>query len=361
MKNGTNRDLTILSIAYPFAPVREETAGGAEQVLSVLDSALVRSGTKSVVIACSGSRTAGNLIPVTRTSGLIDDKARCKVWQEVRKAINTIGKERKIDLFHMHGLDFPQYLPPSGIPVLVTLHLPLQWYAPDVFRIQRPQTYLQCVSENQRRTCPPGAVLHATIENGVPVDQMPFIVHKSDYVAALGRICPEKGYHHAISAAKKSGYPIIIAGEIYPYESHVRYFEQMIRPHIDGSDCRFIGRVGWKRKCRLIAHAHCILIPSRAPETSSLVAMEALACGTPVAAFRSGALAEIIENGKTGFIIDTEDEMADAISRARQINPMECRRAALERFSQEKMIQRYFELYQTAISETNTLRPNLWN
>ncbi len=337
--------LTILNIAYSLAPVRGDTAGGAEQVLAMLDRALVEAGATSLVVACAGSSCAGTLIRTPAAPGVLDERARRRAWENHGRAIHEAGKHGPIDLVHMHGLDFDRYLPPPGIPVLVTLHLPPPWYSPEAFRLERPRTYLHCVSESQRRACPPGAALLSTIENGVAVQRFPYRERKSGYVAALGRICPEKGFHIAIGAAERAGRPLFMAGEVYPYEDHELYFREAVLPRIDGLNCRFLGRLGLKAKCNLLAGARCVLIPSLAPETSSLVAMEALACGTPVVAFGSGALADIVEDGVSGFLVDSVEEMAEAIEKAEQIDPKRCRKAALERFSADRMIRQYFEVY----------------
>jgi glycosyltransferase involved in cell wall biosynthesis len=114
---------------------------------------------------------------------------------------------------------------------------------------------------------------------------------------------------------------------------------------MNGNGHRFIGHVGVARKRRLLAAARCLLVPSMVPETSSLVAMEALACGTPVIAFPAGALAEVVENGRTGFLVNDEKEMADAIAAVDSIDPEERRRAARERFSSARMVQDYFSFY----------------
>ncbi|MGH9351176.1 MAG: glycosyltransferase, partial [Terriglobia bacterium] len=136
----------------------------------------------------------------------------------------------------------------------------------------------------------------------------------------------------------------LLAGEVFPYAWHQKYFEREIVPRLD-SRRRFIGPVGFGGKSRLLAHAKCLLAPSTVAETSSLVAMEALASGTPVIAFPSGALAEIVEQGRTGYLVANTEEMARAIPMTGAIDPLACRRAAEVRFSAAAMFEGYIALY----------------
>jgi glycosyltransferase involved in cell wall biosynthesis len=242
----------------------------------------------------------------------------------------------------MHGQDFHHYLPPPGPPVLVTLHVPREWYAEGLETHGRPNTFFHCVSQAQRRQWPDTLSMLPVIDNGVSVDRFAARVGKRRFALCLGRICPEKGFHVALTSARRAGMPLLLGGEVYPYPAHERYFRQEILPHLNGSSCRFLGPLGSGRKRRLLAAARCLLAPSQVPETSSLVAMEALASGTPVIAFPAGALAEIVEHGRTGFLVRTEAEMADAIGASSGIDPEVCRRAARERFSADRMIARYF-------------------
>jgi len=186
------------------------------------------------------------------------------------------------------------------------------------------------------------------IENGVPVDQLHLRISKRHFALSLGRICPEKGYHLALEAAWKARTPLILAGEVFRYEAHERYFWEKIRPGL-GRGYRYIGPVGFKRKRRLLTSARCLLAPSLAPETSSLVTMEALACGTPVIAFPSGALADLVDHGETGYLVHDTSEMAEAIKAAACLNSNLCRQVARDRFSADRMVQRYFGLYQQLI------------
>lgn len=346
--------LTILSVAYPFAPVSRDTTGGAEQVLRLLDEAIVRAGHTSLVIACEGSKIRGKLIATPRVDGDFDDAARECAWQEHRRAIEHALQAWAIDLVHMHGIDFHSYLPPPPVPVLATLHLPPSWYPHEIFALSRPHTFLNAVSTSQAQDCPNSLPI---VENGVPVERLEIHPRKRAWAIALGRICPEKGFHLALDAARHAHTPMLLAGEIYPYKTHTRYFREEIVPRLDETR-RFIGPIGFMRKRRLLAAARCLLVPSLAPETSSLVAMEALACGTPIVAFASGALPEIVEHGRTGFIVRDEKEMADAIHAASTLDPEECRRAACERFSANRMSAQYLELYEQLTADHRPFTPS---
>jgi glycosyltransferase involved in cell wall biosynthesis len=338
-------NLSIVNVAFPFAPVRPDGVGGAEQVLRSIDDELVRAGHRSVVVASAGSCVRGQLLEVPVPSGPLDAHAQHEVFAAWRERIEFAIRRYEADAVHLHGIDFHEYLPaPCGVPILVTLHLPPSWYPPRAFDGLRGDVFLHCVSQSQHDACPPGARLLPPIGNGVAVRKSPPRVRRAGYVAALGRIAPEKNWHAALDAARIAGVPMVLAGQVFPYESHERYFDSEIRPRLDSMRC-LRGPLGTAAKHRLLARARCVLVPSLAPETSSLVAMEALACGTPVVAFPSGALPEIVEHGVTGFIVHSAEEMAAAIHRCSALDPARCHAAAAERFCVAASARRYIDVY----------------
>jgi len=340
--------LTVLSVAYPLTPVGPDAVGGSEQILTLLDSALVRAGHRSIVVACEGSAPQGELVPTPRWDGPLTDEIRCWAQGQHRIAIEEALRKYDVDIIHMHSLDFWCYIPSGTVPILVTLHLPPDWYPPEIFYdITRPNVYLNCVSAAQQAACPPNAhALLPHVDNGVDVDRLCVPLRKRDFALALGRICPEKGLHYALDAARVAGAPFLLAGEVYKYEAHQQYFDQEIVPRLDACR-RFVGPAGFRAKRRLLTQARCLMIPSVVAETSSLVAMEALSCGTPVIAFPNGALPEIVEHGRTGFIVEDEDQMANALHAVRFLDPEVCRATARKRFSASRMSRRYIEVYQT--------------
>lgn len=340
---------TILSVAYPLTEVGADAVGGSEQILTILDRAVTAAGHRSVVIAAEGSKIQGTLIPSPKATNHLDDSARTWGRRVHQQLIKEALAKYSVDLVHMHSLDFHCYVPPGDVPVLATLHLPPDWYPEAIFRLNRKHFQMNCVSWSQHRTCPSSPHLGKPILNGVAVDQLNGeLPAKGKFALALGRVCPEKGYHFALDAARSAAMSLLLAGQVFPYESHLKYFAAEISPRLDRHR-RFVGPVGFARKKRLLSRAKCLVIPSTVAETSSLVAMEALACGTPVIAFRSGALPEIVEHGRTGYIVDDVGGMAQALRQVEALNPEDCRQAARSRFCAQAMGTSYMALYEQLI------------
>ncbi len=342
------RPLTILSVAYPLAPVGPDAVGGSEQVLSALDHALVAAGHRSLVVASAGSVVAGELLPIPalptgRTLGHEDAELRLAA---IRTRMDEALATRDVDVVHMHGLDFYKYLPPPGPPVLATLHLPPDWYPPEALAPSRPDTWVNCVSASQAERMPPGAGrIVPPITNGVAVRQLGAVRPRVEpYALMLARVCPEKGLHLALEAAHAAQRSLVIAGAVFPYKDHLDYFEERVRPLLDRRR-RWVGPVGFTQKRRLLAAARCLVVPSLVPETSSLVAMEAASCGTPVVAFRIGALPEVVEHGRTGLIVDDLAGLVAALDAVGSIDRALCRAVAAQRFSHEQMAAAYIAQY----------------
>ncbi len=334
--------LTVLSIAYPFAPVGPRAVGGAEQVLTWLEQALVARGHHSLVVAREGSACTGRLFPTPVPGGSLTPEAQERTTAAHQRGIDRALGSARIDLVHMHGIDFHRYRLSPELPVLVTLHLPPSWYPESIWSLPANRR-LQCVSQSQRRACPASAQSRLeVVENGVPLDAP--AAEKGNYALLLSRICPEKNLHAGLDAAKLAGLDAVLAGEAFPYPEHLRYMEREIRPRL-GPGARLAGPVYGEQKQALLAGARCLLLPTLAPETSSLSAMEALAAGTPVVAYPSGAIPEIVEHGRTGFLVQTPEKMAQAIRDCDRIDPAECRRAAASRFSLACMVEGYLALY----------------
>ncbi len=345
--------LSILHVAYPYAPVGPRAVGGAEQILGDLDRALIRSGHGSAVVACSGSKPTGDLFAAPMPAGSLDapgnEADRIHWTSRYQQAINGALASRRFNLIHMHGLDWHNYRLPADVPVLVTLHMPIAWYPERMWRERPANVHFQCVSQSQRTTCPDRDAY--VIENGVELPPWPNRSVRGNHALALGRICPEKNLHAALQAGTLANIAVYVGGQVFPYESHQHYDRECFQPALNadgrrpGPRHRFLGPLLPARKQRELARARCLLHPTLAPETSSLVAMEALAAGTPVIAYRSGALPEIIQDGVTGFLVDSPTSMAAALDRVDQIDPAACRADAEQRFSTDRMCRQYLDVY----------------
>lgn len=159
--------LTVLNVAYPFAPVGPDAVGGAEQILSAIDAAATAAGHRSLVLACEGSRSAGRLHAFTRPKAPLTPEVLDRFAAWLRSQIERIIEREGVDIVHFHGIGFERSVPRGRTPVLATLHLPPAWYTPAIFAPARPNTWLNCVSRSQRKACPRSAALIEDIPNGV--------------------------------------------------------------------------------------------------------------------------------------------------------------------------------------------------
>ena len=340
--------MTIVSVAYPLFPVSQDSAGGAEQILYLIERGLVRAGHRSLVIAAEGSSISGTLLACPAAGATIGDQDRLRAQQIHRaKLVWALGRER-VDAVHFHGLDFPAYLPFTSVPIVATLHLPLTWYKPEAFELKQVQ--FVCVSHSQRATAPPGR-LYEVIENGVDLIDKPSEEGSRAGLLWLGRICPEKGTHIALQVSRELDAELIVAGPVHGFDSHQEYFREYVEPLLDDRR-KYVGPVKRGRKIQLLSGAKALLIPSLAAETSSLVAMEAISAGTPVICFRSGALPEIVDHGVTGFVVDSEQEMVEAIQVIDALSSDRCKEIGRARFSAERMVTDYLRLLTSLDQET---------
>jgi len=341
------RPLSILYVAYPLLAVTNESAGGAEQMLLTVECEMAAAGHRTVVAAADGSRVCAELLntgPPAKAPDQYESRERkhnARILEHLRR------HPREFDLIHDKSGSFFRVADECPVPVLATLHLPRGFYHEDLFREIASNLYFNCVSESQAGTFADVKPMLGVVQNGIAVEQFPFTREKDGYALWLGRICEEKAPHLAIAAAQQAGVPLVIAGQVYPFTYHQNYFDRELRPHLNGvARVRFIDTPLSFQKRELLRHARAVLLTSTVDETSSLVAMEAMACGTPVVAFRRGAFPEIVADGETGFIVDSIEQMAPAVGAVERISPQACRARVERQFSAWRMAQGYRERYQ---------------
>ncbi len=341
---------SILYVAYPLLPVSHDSAGGAEQILWSLEQEMTRRGHSTAVAACESSRVQGELLATGRAPET-EDRLEERQELHTRKTLEFL-KDRSFDVIHDHSGYFWKHAAEVDVPVLATLHLPRDFYRPELFEKVAANVSFNCVSHSQKAMFSDLPQMRAVVENGVDVGRFPFARRKDDYLLWLGRICPEKAPHLAIEVARKAGMKLVLAGKVYPFSYHRLYFEREVEPLLKayGSQIEFVDSPSIERKTELLRCARALLVTSLAPETSSLVSLEAMACGTPVVAFRRGALPEVIRHGHTGFTVKTVEDMVAAIHDVHHIWPDECREYVKERFSAERMASGYETLYSEVLN-----------
>jgi glycosyltransferase involved in cell wall biosynthesis len=346
--------LNILYVAYPLLPVSRESGGGAEQMLWLLERAMRRRGHKTTVAACAGSHVAGELAITSFGATGEDGFERCNAEHiaNVCALIAARMREDAFDLVHDESGSFWMHAGQIRTPVLATLHLPRDFYPAHSWQRVASHVSLNCVSQAQARTLEAAPGIAGVIPNGIDLEHYRCRQKKGDYLLWLGRLCHEKGAHIALDVAHQAGMKLVIAGTLYPFSCHEQYCRQEITPRMQhaGSKAIFVDSPGLRRKSELLRRARALLVPSLADETSSLVAMEAMACGTPVIALRRGALPEVVADGVTGFIVDSPEEMADAVHRIAEIDPRSCRARAEQYFDGMRMCDEYERLYEEIVS-----------
>jgi glycosyltransferase involved in cell wall biosynthesis len=198
------------------------------------------------------------------------------------------------------------------------------------------------ISDDQRRPLP-GAHWIGTVYHGLPPELLPPPRASEGYLAFLGRMSPEKGPDVAVRLARDSGLPLRIAAKIPKVEQ--RYYARCIEPHVDGTRIRFVGEIGDDKKAEFLGNAAALLFPIDWPEPFGLVMIEAMACATPVIAYRRGAVAEVVDHGVTGFVVDDEAEALAAIRRLGELDRARVRARFDERFTARRMAEDYLRLY----------------
>ena len=340
-------NLRILYVAYPLLTVSDKSAGGAEQILWTLEREMAARGVQTTVAASSGSQVSGELFITGEPCSLRDDfERRNREHQDsvVEFVRGRLRQGRAFDLVHDQSGSFWPRAAEIDLPVLATLHLPRSFYSPQLFANVPSNVTFNCVSASQ--ACSFAELNPAVVPNGIALDSFKPNFGTRNGLLWLGRICEEKAPHLALEIAARADQPITLAGQVYPFSYHQQYFEREVLPRLaQMPDAMFICAPSAGQKRALLRQSMAVLITSLAAETSSLVAMEAAASGTPVIAFRRGALSEIVCDGVTGFLVDGVEEAVQTLERIETIHPLNCVQYAEQNFSSGTMAERYERLY----------------
>ncbi len=351
------KSAAVLYVSYPMLPVTDASCGGAEQILWTLEREIHSRGWRTTVAACKDSRVNGELFS-TGLAPLGTDRFQPREAEHSSRIVEMLRRSNgDFSLVHDMSGQFFAHAAHAPKPMLVTLHLPRSFYSESLFRALPPNVYFNCVSESQAASFSDLPRMLGVVPNGIALDRFPLTHRKADYLLWLGRICPEKGAHLAIEVAQRAGLPLVIAGQVYPFSYHQQYFQREIKPHIERADSNvtYIEAPSFDDKVKLLANARAVIVSTLAQETSSLVAMEAMACGTPVVAFRKGALPEVVQHGVTGYIANSLDQMIAAVNDLDHIWPEACRHHVEENFCSRRMASDYEAMYEAVNSASQTV------
>lgn len=355
--------MKIAQVAPLHESVPPKTYGGTERVVHYLTEALVQQGHDVTLFASADSRTSAKLhSTVSEALRLAPEKRDPLPWHMLQLAqVSGIAESFDIIHFHTDFCHFPLWRK-MRTPQVTTLHGRLD--LPDLKPLfdEFPDMPVISIANHQREPLPM-AHWTDTVYNGIPVDLYDFQAEGGDYLAFLGRMSPEKGAEAAIEIALRAEMPLKMAAKIDVMDQE--YFETRIRPRLSHPLIEFIGEVDEKGKNELLGGAKALLFPIDWQEPFGLVMIEAMACGTPVIAYRRGSVPEVMTDGVTGYIVESEEEAVSAIARIDQIDRGICRSYFEKRFSADRMARSYVNAYQklmlrqkNIISDSGTYRLN---
>jgi glycosyltransferase involved in cell wall biosynthesis len=329
--------------------------GGTERVIYWITEELVADGHEVTLFASGDSRTSAKLVPMWPKALRFDAAVRDPCALHVMMLEQIRRRANDFDFIHFH-LDYYPFSLFSRQPTsfVTTLHgrLDLPEHQP-VFRTFSSIPVV-AISDAQRRTMPQAGWVR-TVHHGLPELLLTPRSITPSYLAFLGRISPEKGIDCAIRIAKRCGMPLKIAAKIDKLDRD--YYEEQIRPMLIGPQIDFVGEINDREKSEFLSGAAALLAPIQWPEPFGLVMIEALACGTPVIAFNRGAVREIVEEGRTGFIVEDEAGAVEAVRRVGQLSREGIRRRFEQRFTAQRMANDYLDVYNELIDAAEPLRP----
>ena len=333
--------MRIAQVAPLWIPIPPYTYGGTELVVSWLCEELIKRGHEVTLFGSGDSRTKAKLVPIWPQSlwraNLRNPHAVFSLLYE-----KLISLQDQFDIIHDHcefyTAPYSKFLKP---PIITTLHHPLTEETTILYK-KFPNINFVAISKNQKKSGP-GINIVKTIYHGLPIEKYEFNPKPQNYLLWLSKIIPQKGIAEAIDIAKLSGENLIVSGNIPP--EYGEYFEFRIKPLIDGKKIQFVGASDFPKKIELLKNAKAFIFPVKRPEPFGLVVIEAMACGVPVIAFKEGSMPELIEEGKTGFLVNNIEEACQALKKIKKISREYCREYIKKNFNLKRMVNRYEKLY----------------
>ncbi len=320
--------------------------GPWESVVSLLTEGLVARGYDVTLFATGDSETSGKLQAVC-PQGYEEDRSMIpKVWEALHIS-ELFDHADGFDIIHNHFDFLP--LTYSGLtqtPVVTTIH---GFSSPGILPVYRKynrRVFYVSISDANRA---PELDYIKTIYHGIDINQFDFQSESDDYLLFFGRIHPDKGAKEAIDIAQACNKRLILAGIIQ--DDH--YYQQYVHPHLDNHQIVYVGSVGPVQRSQLLGGASALLHPIGFDEPFGLSVVEAMACGTPVIAFNRGSMPELIEHGKNGFLVSGCQEAIEHVDRIKTLNRADCRRVVEDRFTSDKMIEQYCEVFLQMMEKAN--------
>jgi len=353
--------MKIAQVAPLIESVPPRLNGGTERIVSYLTEELVRLGHDVTLFASGDSITSAELVPCCARALRLDPTVRDIIPHFMLMIDKVRERADEFDILHFHidVFNFPLFRSLAA-RTLTTLHGRQDLGDLKPFYCRFDEMPLVSISNNQRKPLP-HAHFVATVHHGIPPELHRPSFEQGNYLAFLGRISPEKRPDRAIRIARSAGIPLKIAAKVDKVDED--YFRNDILPLLDSPDVEFIGEVNEREKTKFLGEAAALLFPVDWPEPFGLVMIEAMACGTPVLAFRCGSIPEVIDEGITGKMVDSEKEAIAALPEILSYDRSAVRQRFEERFTSKRMAKDYVSTYRQLLrtrrsdAETRSLRP----
>jgi glycosyltransferase involved in cell wall biosynthesis len=336
--------MRVVIVAPPYYEIPPVAYGGTELICYLLAEGMVDRGHDVTVIGAGARRTRARFAATFPQAQPEESPSAASIEARHYALAAAVIRETSPDVVHVHTTALPDL--PASVPAVLTVHSAVS--GPDAtganLELLSERAHLVAISRAQAASAP-RARWAAVVPNGIDLGRYPADGTHSDLAVTLGRISPYKGTHLAIDAAVASGRRLVIAGAATTPREQA-YFEAEIRPRL-GPDVTWAGELGFDRKVDLLGQAACLVFPALWQEPFGLVLVEAMACGTPVAGFRTGAVPELVVHGETGVLCQEPAGLPAAINQAARLDPARCRAHVARNFSSARMVADYERLYRS--------------